>query len=359
MKRKIRIGKVLLCVMLLCVVLGGCQKETQEERTKFSAYYFDYFDTASTVVGYAKSQEEFDAICSEIEQQMKEYHQLYNIYNRYNDLNNVRTINEVKEGTHQSVLVDPRIIDLLQYGKEIYELTEGETNIAMDSVLSLWHNYRNMGEKDPANAELPPMEELQEAAKHVDMNQMQIDVENQTVYLADPQMKLDVGGLAKGYAVEQIARQLEAKGIEGYVLNVGGNVRTIGTRPEGEKWTVGIENPGIPNCEEDFIAYLKLSGESVVTSGAYQRYYMVDGKAYHHIIDPDTLMPGEEFLSVSIICNDSGLGDALSTALFSMNFEEGKALIESIEDAEAMWTTPAGEIRYSSGFESYMFEYEK
>ena len=345
-----------LCLLILCLSMSGC--ETKDTREKFTTYYFDYFDTVTTIVGYANSQEEFDETCAMIEQQLKESHQLYNIYNRYDNMNNVKSINEVTDGAHQKVEVDERIINLLLYGKEVYELTEGQTNIAMGSVLSIWHDYRTEGEENMAEAKLPPMEELQSAAEHTDMDQVIIDPEAQTVYLADPMMRLDVGGLAKGYAVEQIALYMEKQGIDGYVLNVGGNVRTIGTRPEGEKWTVGIENPGLPNSEEEFIAYLKLSGESVVTSGAYQRYYIVDGKAYHHIIDPDTLMPGEEFLSVSIICQDSGLGDALSTALFSMNFEEGKALIESIEDAEAMWTTHEGEIRYSSGFEAYTFEYE-
>lgn len=344
------------CLLALFMSISGC--EAKDSREKFTTYYFDYFDTVATIVGYAESQEEFDETCAMIEQQMKEYHQLYHIYNRYENLNNMKSLNDVKDGAHQQLEVDERIIDMLLYGQEIYELTEGQTNIAMGSVLSIWHDYRTEGEENMAVAKLPPMEELQTAAQHTDINQMIIDQEAKTVYLADPMMKLDVGGLAKGYAVEQIALYMEEQGIDGYVLNVGGNVRTIGTRPEGEKWTVGIENPGLPNSEEEFIAYLKLSGESVVTSGAYQRYYIVDGKPYHHIIDPDTLMPGEEFLSVSIICQDSGLGDALSTALFSMSFEDGMALIESIEDAEAMWTTHEGEILYSSGFEAYTFEYE-
>ena len=357
MKRVVIKGITCLGFIAMCMGMIGC--EAKDKREKYTTYYFDYFDTVTTIVGYEDSQEEFDETCAVIEQQLKEYHQLYHIYNRYENLSNMKTINDVKDGSHQTVEVDERIIDLLLYGKEVYELTKGQTNIAMGSVLSIWHDYRTEGENDPASAELPPMEKLQSAAKHTDIDQMIIDQEASTVYLADPEMKLDVGGLAKGYAVEQIALYLEEQGIDGYVLNVGGNVRTIGTRPEGEKWTVGIENPGFPNSEEEFIAYLKLSGESVVTSGAYQRYYVVDGKPYHHVIDPDTLMPSEDFLSVSIICMDSGLGDALSTALFSMSYEEGKALIESIEDAEAMWTTHEGEIMYSSGFEAYTFEYEE
>ncbi len=356
MKKRTQKLILLLCILICFGMAGGC--EAKDTRTKYTTYYFDYFDTVSTIVGYTESQEEFDTICTDIEAQMKEYHQLYNIYDRYNDINNIRVINDITDGVHAENQVDQKIIDLLQYGQEIYVLTKGQTNIAMGSVLSIWHDYRSRGELHPEDAELPPMADLQTAAEHVDISQMKVNSENNTVYLADPNMKLDVGGLAKGYAVEQIAQSLEEQGIDGFVLNVGGNVRTIGTRPEGEKWVVGIENPGIPNSKEEFIAYLKLSGEAVVTSGAYQRYYVVDGKAYHHIIDPDTLMPGEEFLSVSIICEDSGLGDALSTALFSMSFEEGKQLIESLDNVEAMWVSHEGEIRYSTGFESFTFEYE-
>ncbi len=356
MKKRLQSFVAVTCVLACLMSMVGCQNK--DDREKYSTYYFDYFDTVTTIVGYADSQEEFNEICADIEAQMKEYHQLYNIYNRYEGLNNVRTINDINEGEHDTVQVDQKIIDLLLYGKEIYRLTEGQTNIAMGSVLSVWHNYRTKGENNMAEAKLPTMEELQAAAAYTNIDQILIDEARETVYLADPNMKLDVGGLAKGYAVEQIAQKLEEQGIDGFVLNAGGNVRTIGTRPEGEKWTVGIENPGIPNSEEEFIAYLKLSGEAVVTSGAYQRYYVVDGKAYHHIIDPDTLMPGEEFLSVSIICEDSGLGDALSTALFSMSFEEGKQLIESLDNVEAMWVSHEGEIRYSTGFESFTFEYE-
>jgi thiamine biosynthesis lipoprotein len=148
------------------------------------------------------------------------------------------------------------------------------------------------------------------------------------------------------------ARSLEAKGISGYVLNVGGNVRTVGGKADETPWTVGIENPA-EEAENPYLAYLKLAGESLVTSGSYQRYYVVDGKRYHHIIHPDTLMPSEGYQSVSVVCNHSGLGDALSTALFCMTLEEGLSLIESIPDAEAMWTLQDGSCQKSSGFSKY------
>ena len=151
-----------------------------------------------------------------------------------------------------------------------------------------------------------------------------------------------------------IALYMEEQGIDGYVLNVGGNVRTIGTRPEGEKWTVGIENSFEDQKEEKpYLAYLYIDGESVVTSGSYQRAYLVDGESYHHIIDKETLMPADQYRSVSVICLDSGLGDALSTALFCMDIEEGMALVRSIENVEVLWVFEDGREVRSDGFDAY------
>ena len=312
------IATVLILCTALCLLLTSCGAKAE----KYSEYAFEYFDTITTVTGYAKSKEEFDGVCEEIFSELALYHKLFNIYHRYEGMENLCTVNELKDGTHRTVTVDKRIMDLLLFCKEMYEKTDGNVNIAMGSVLSVWHEYREAGMNAPWEAELPPMERLREAAAHTDINNLILDTENNTVTITDPQMKLDVGAIAKGYAVEMIAQALEAKGISGYVLNVGGNVRTVGPKADGTKWIVGIENPD-EDSETSYVEYLNIAGESIVTSGSYQRYYVVDGKSYHHIIDKETLMPAEGYLSVSVVCRDSALGDALSTALFCMSFEEG------------------------------------
>ena len=337
-----------LTVLLSCAAFTSCQKPPE----KFSEYSFDYFDTVTTITGYAESREAFDEIAQGVLAELGEYHRLFTIYHRFEGLENLCTINELVDGQHRTVTVDRRIVDMLLYAKEMYTKTDGRVNIAMGSVLSIWHDYRTIGMSDPAAAELPPMDKLTEAAKHTDINCLVIDEKNSTVTITDPAMRLDVGAIAKGYAVEMVARSLEEKGITGYVINVGGNVRTVGTKADGEAWLVGIENPAE---EEDrpFLAYLGLVGRSLVTSGSYQRYYLVDGKRYHHIIDPDTLMPSEGFVSVSILTKSSADGDALSTALFCMSLEEGLALIESLPDTEAMWVLPDGQEKTSSGFDAY------
>ena len=289
---------------------------------------------------------------------LDEYHQLFDIYNSYDGINNLRTVNSLYDGEHKVITVDRKIIDMLLYAKKMYNLTGGEMNIAMGSVLSIWHDYREEADENYGVGELPPMSELHEAAKHTDINNLIIDEENCTVYIADPQMTLDVGAVGKGYAVEMAARLLEQKGIDGFVINVGGNIRTVGAKADGEKWLAGIESPS-EDLEEDYLAYIGLSGEAIVTSGSYQRYYLVDGEPYHHIIDKDTLMPAKGFLSVSIICKSSSDGDCLSTALFCMSLEDGMALVESLEGVEAHWVLEDGTRIKSSGFSQFEVEYNK
>ena len=347
MKTKIVAILVATGMLISCFPLLSCAKKTE----KFSAYSFDYFDTVTTVTGYAESKETFDEIANEAIAELGEYHRLFTIYHRFENLENLCTVNELVDGQHRTVTVDRRIVDMLLYAKEMYTLTGGRVNVAMGSVLSIWHDYRKDGMDDPASAKLPPMDKLTAAAEHTDIEDLVIDESACTVTLTDPEMKLDVGAIAKGYAVEMIAQSMEQKGISGYVLNVGGNVRTVGAKPDGNSFTVGIEDP--TDDSEDYIAYLALADRSLVTSGSYQRYYLVDGKRYHHIIDPETLMPSNNFLSVSVLTEHSGSGDALSTALFCMSLDEGMALIESLHNTEAQWVLPDGTLRHSSGWNAY------
>lgn len=349
MKRRILCAALALC--LLCAVLPSCGR-AEKQLEKFSAYSFDYFDTATTVTGYAESQKAFDKVANEAIELLGEYHRLYDIYKRYEGLENLCTVNDLVDGAHPTVTVDRRIIDLLLYAREMHDKTGCMVNVAMGSVLKLWHDYRTVGMDDMQNASLPPMDKLKEAAQHVDIADMVIDEEKCTVTLTDPQMRLDVGAIAKGYATEQVAKWLEAQGVSGWLLNVGGNVRAVGKKPDGTPWTVGLENP--EDTTADYLAYLSLTKEALVTSGSYQRFYIVDGKSYHHIIHPDTLMPAEGYLSVSVICPDSGMGDALSTALFCTSIEDGKALVNSLKDVAVSWVTADGKQVVSDGWNRYV-----
>ena len=352
MKKRI-LAVILLMALLSCTsLLSSCNKK-ENEKEKFSSYSFDYFDTVTVITGYEESKEEFDKVSEEILDELRVYHRLFTIYDRYEDLNNICTINTLYNGEHRVVEVDQKIVDMLLFCKEMYQKTNGRVNVAMGSVLYIWHNYRNIGANDPSSAELPPMDKLSEAAKHTDISKLIIDDENNTVFLSDPDMRLDVGAIAKGYAVEMIAKSLIEKGISGYVLNVGGNVRTIGNRGDGSPWLAGIDNPD-GTADAPYYAKVGICDLSLVTSGSYQRYYIVDGKSYNHIINPDTLMSADIYTSVSVICESSAVADALSTSLFTMSIDEGKKIIERFDGVEVMWVTVDGEITCTQGFSKYV-----
>lgn len=336
--------KRVCAAVVLCALLCGCAAAPAGEeggQKRYEASFLTLFDTVTTMVGYADSQETFTAQAQQIHDELLEYHQLYDIYNDYDGMNNLKTVND--NAGIAPVEVDARILDMLEFSRELYEETGGRVNVAMGGVLSLWHDAREAGIEDPANAYLPDQDALEEAARHADWSNVVIDEEAGTVYLADPDMSLDVGAIAKGYAVERVCETAPA----GMLISVGGNVRATGPKPDGSPWVVGIENPD----GGDFLHTLYVEDSSVVTSGDYQRYYLVDGQRYHHIIDPDTLYPATRWRSVSILCADSGIADGLSTALFTLSQEDGQKLLDAF-DAEALWMTQDGELLYSPGFQA-------
>jgi thiamine biosynthesis lipoprotein len=340
MKRFLSLFLALSCIVLSVVSFSSCDIQPKK---KFKAYYFDYFDTATTIVGWEKSQEDFDRTCEIIKSELEFYHKQYTIYNSYEGINNICALNKKEKGVHKELKVDESVIDLLLYCKELYSKTDGKLNVAMGSVLSIWHDYRNDGMNNPVDAKLPPMEKLEEASRHTSMDCIIIDAEKGTVFISDPEVRLDVGAVAKGWAAQRAAEHAPA----GMLMSVGGNVCATGPKYQGTPWVIGVRDPA--GAADDYLHTLYVSGGSVVTSGDYQRTYMVEGKLYHHIIDPDTLMPSEYWRSVTVVSPDSGLADALSTALFLLDREEGQRLLDAC-GAEAMWVDGAGNCYYSPAF---------
>ena len=338
--------KRLLSVLLLCALLTGCASgSAQQEQKQYTASFLDVFDTVTSIAGKADSEETFRAKTQAVHTELLEYHQLFDIYNDYEGVNNLKTVND--NAGIAPVQVDSRIIALLKDCKAYHELTGGMVNPAMGSVLKLWHVARNDGINDPANAYLPDTEALRQAAQHMDFAAVVIDEAASTVYISDPNVQLDVGAVAKGWATQRVAENAP----EGLLISVGGNVCATGPKDaSGTPWVVGIQNPDGGN---DYLHTIYLTKGSLVTSGDYQRAYVVDGELYHHIIDPSTLYPSTLWRSVTILCDDSGLADALSTALFLLPLEEGQALLDKT-GASAVWVDRNGEIFYSPGFEDHI-----
>ena len=338
--------------LLLSVgILAGCRWENRvggqrvfpTKPVQYQATYFDLFDTVTTIIGFADSEEEFQQSVRAAYEQLKEYHELFDIYHEYEE-NNIKTINDM--AGKAPVEVDERIIELLLDCKKYYEMTDGVVNAAMGSILSLWHEARTEAEENPEDAQLPSEKALKEAMKHIAFENVIIDKEKSTVYLADEKQSMDAGAIAKGWAVERVAKTMPG----GFLISVGGNVCATGPKPDGSLWNIGIQNP---MDSSTYIEKVSIAQDSVVTSGDYQRFLEVDGKKYHHLIDPRTGYPAEFWKSVTIICEDSGLADALSTALFVLDKEKGEQILRE-QNACAVWIDGEGAIIYSNDLKSYL-----
>ena len=332
--------RILALLLILSVLLCGCAGAGEEQK-QYTATFLTVFDTVTTIVGRDVSEAAFTEKTQAIHDVLLHYHQLFDIYNEYEGLNNLKTIND---HPGEPVEVEQTVIDLLLDCKAYYALTNGRVNAAMGSVLYLWHEAREDGLNDFAGAYLPDADALTEAAQHTGWDNVVIDDEANTVTLTDPALRLDVGAIAKGWSVQRAAETAP----EGLLISVGGNVCATGPKDaSGTPWVVGVQDP---DGGENYLHTLYLTRGSMVTSGDYQRAYMVDGEIYHHIIDPDTLYPGKLWRAVTVVCPDSGLADALSTALFLLPVEEGQKLLTQCE-SYAMWVDADGEIFYSTGFE--------
>ena len=333
--------KRFLSLILAILLLSGCSL-TQSQPKQYNATFLELFDTVTAMTGLSDSQETFTTNAQAVRDALEVYHQLFDIYNDYDGINNLKTIND--NAGIAPVKVDRKIIDLLLDCKAYYDLTGGLVDVTMGAVLQLWHEARSDGLDDPAHAYLPDQAALEEAATHRGWEYIVIDEDASTVYISDPDVSLDVGAIAKGWAAQQVSTIVP----QGMMLSVGGNVCAPGPKDEqGTRWVVGVQDPDGGN---EYLHTIYLSSGSVVTSGDYQRCYMVDGKIYHHIIDPATLYPSTHWRSVTIVCDDSGLADALSTAMFLLPLEDGKALLERCGD-NAMWVDLDGECYYTPGFE--------
>lgn len=317
--------------------------------SKYTTILFDIFDTDVQLMGYAESQSEFEQIAEELAAQLTIYHQLFDPYHLYDDVHNLCFVNLY--AAHSPVQVPALLFSLLSDCQALWIENKNGANVAMGSVLSLWHAYRMQGLEEPNQAKLPPMEDLLQAAQHIDFSSVILDPEYNTVFFSDPKLQLDLGAVAKGYAADLIYSFLIEK-MPSFLVSLGGNVICGESPMDGRAhWGVSVYDPNGTNNQSLDVLYVDRL--SVVTSGDYARFYTVDGIVYHHIIDPATLMPSQHLRAVTVIAKSSFMADYLSTTLFLMPFNEGLSLIESLDEVEALWVIPSGDIHYSSGMDHY------
>ncbi len=335
--------RIIACLLCLSLLFSGCTTLPTVGQKQYTATFLTLFDTVTTIVGRADSEAAFQDITQPIHDELERYHRLFDIYQEYDGINNLKTVND--NAAVAPVTVDTAILDLLQDCKTYYAATSGAFNPALGSVLSLWHTAREDGIDNPAEAYLPSSDALTAAAQHCNPDDIILDRDNSTVFFRDASLRLDVGAIAKGWAVQRVCESAPS----GLLISVGGNVCATGPKAEdGAAWAVGVRHP---RNESEYLHILNVTEGCVVTSGDYQRSYTVDGKQYHHIIDPTTLYPSTYWTSVTVTSADSGLADVLSTSLFVLNREDGQALLDRYA-AQAMWVDLQGNILYSPDFEA-------
>ena len=336
--------------ILLILTLSACKSEP----IRFSNVLIDvgFNDAPVTFVAYTENEAEFNQYQEILKDEILVLGQLFDKYNNYEGLNNLKTIND--NAGIQPVEVDQALIDLITFAKEYYTITQNTFDISMGAILEVWHNYREEGKllnsADPAQyGRVPAIEELQIAKECVSWDYIEIDDENNTVYINNPCASLDVGGIAKGFAADIVVNKLIEAGLETAIINIGdSSIITIGTKPNGDEWGVGIAQPKKNVLIADSsVDTLYFEGSiHISTSGDNQNYYIAENDVtYHHLIDPSTLYPVVTSLhSVTIATSLSAASaEALSKAMFILPYDDALELLNKLkaenpnEVIDAVW----------------------
>lgn len=328
-----KIKQLILCILLCIPIFSGCSKQTPTyEKYSMSSTELG-FDTVISFIAYTENEEIFQRYASKLKELFLYYDQLFSKYDTYSNVNNIKTIND--HAGKQPVKVEQDLIDMLLEAKTYGTLSNYEFDITMGAVLNIWHTYRENAEN--GQVLIPTQEELTQAHTYTGWKHIQIDEKAKTVYIDNPNTQLDVGGVAKGYAVEKIAQKLEEMGCKHAIINGGGNIRIIGNKPETTYWSVGIQIPEYATNSTKSLLSVKIDASaSFVTSGDYQRFYTYENQIMHHIIDPSTLQPARHCRSVTVISEDSGIADMLSTALFTLSHKDGQALLDQLKETKGI-----------------------
>jgi thiamine biosynthesis lipoprotein len=233
-------------------------------------------------------------------------------------------------------------------GAELYSMIDRSLQLSVASHGAFDITYDSVGYLYDFRARKRPTElEIEEHLGAVDYRHVVLDPAKSTVHFTQPGVRINLGGIAKGYAVQHAADLLRAKGVEHALLNAGGDTRVIGDR-RGQPWIVGIRHPRLEN---EVITRLPIVDEAISTSGDYERFFEEDGKRYHHVINPRTGKPTEGILTVTVIGPDGTMTDGLDTAIFVLGAEEGLEMIKKYPEYEAIVVDSTGKVSYSSGLE--------
>lgn len=320
---------VFAITILLVICLTSCglfQRENVKKYTK-SAFLLDTYVSVSV---YKEDQLPAVDMCLE---KIREYEKVFSRTDPESELYRLNSL--------VSMEVSDELFQLISSSLHFCELTNGRLDISMGAVSAMY----GFSSDSPT---LPPASDIASALEHSGWKKIKLD--GKCITLSDPEAQIDLGAVAKGYIADRLAELLTDSGVESAVIDLGGNILCLGSKPDGSDFSVGIQYPY--KDTSTVITQVSLSDMSVVTSGVYQRFFEKDGKTYHHILDPDTGYPVDNsLLSVSIISKKSADCDALSTAVFALGLEDGMELVDSLDGVWAIFVDESFKVFYSDGFE--------
>lgn len=302
-------------------------------------------DTLVTIKAYGKDSRKVEKAVAAAFKEMARVEKKMNYFDSKSELSLIN-----RRASKQPVSISTEMLALINMSLAYHQKTGGAFDITVGPLMNLW----SFGQ----NEHVPGQPEIDGVLPLVDSQNIRLDLKERQIRLIKPKVRIDLGGVAKGYAVDQAIAVLKKHGIESALVTTGSTTRVIGQKPDGEPWKIGIENPRSKN---DIIGILELKdNESVSTSGDYQQYFIRKGKRYHHIFDPQTGLPAGDYMSVTVITPRScAEADILSTAIFVLGYPKGLNFVEKNPDLEAMIVTTDGKIHLSRGLRGKVKELRK
>jgi thiamine biosynthesis lipoprotein len=317
-------------LLLLCMLLSSCSPHKMSVYQKSKAL----LDTFVTVTVVADSNATADKAIDNAFDVIENFGELVNFYS---DKSEVSAIN--RNAGIRAVKVSPVTIDIIERAVYVAKKSNGAFDPTIGPEIKLW---------DFLNKIKPSDTEIRKNLSLVNYKNIIIDKDNSTVFLKRENMLLDLGGIAKGYAADLAVKTLKKMGISAGIVAVAGDIEAFGLKPDKKPWMIGIKNPRQKNNDDEIIAKIRLSGKAISTSGDYERYFILNGQRFHHLLDPKTGYPAYGCQSVSVIADQGVLTDAFSTAVFILGPEKGLALAKEmgidamIIDSEASFHTTSG-----------------
>lgn len=318
--------KIVIIHLFPLFFISGCSF------TKEPIYRTDFLlDTVVTITLYDHSSQKLLDQCFSL---CKDYE------NKFSKTIPTSDIAKINASKGAPTMVSDETIDLLNISLGYCKLSNGNFDITIGNVTSLW-NFTD------GTSLIPPKKDIEKAVSTIDYTKVLI--QGNEVTLLDPSMSLDLGGTAKGYIGDRLKEFLLSKGVSSALINLGGNILSIGGKPDGTPFSIGIQMPF--ESQNTTIDVIQIKDQSVVSSGIYERYFYVDDTLYHHILNPKTGYPYENNLfGVSILCDSSIDGDCLSTICFTLGLQKGMELIETLDGIEALFITKDYSLHPSSGW---------